>query len=165
MREVFKFRCTSHIWESFLASIYCFYFQQGQIQQNDAAFIHRSWCYRLTARMIPTKPQSCQSPSPWTEPLSATDHKNCEKRVPCNHWLPCGLPFWDRGRTLAWWINSSGLVLSMVWSPPNLLWKHDMLWFHISKVYQSSLSHSKGRPCQANLLTWNAWPRKVFFPA
>ncbi len=40
------------------------------------------------------------------------------------------------GLELAWWINSSALVLSMVWSPPNLLWKHDMLWFHISKVYQ-----------------------------
>lgn len=33
-----------------------FYFQQGHIQQNDAGFTHRSWFYRLTARMIPTKP-------------------------------------------------------------------------------------------------------------
>ena len=94
---------------------------------------------------------SHQTPSPWTEPLSATDHKNCEKRVhPCNRSLPCGLPFWDWVRTRAWWINSSGLesesrllpiaFYGMKSTKPALeAWPCCVfMCFHISKLYQSS---------------------------
>lgn len=138
----------------YIYAFYCFFLFSTRPHPAERRWLHTSILILSTHGSH----DSHQTPSPWTEPLSATDHKNCEKRVqPCNRSLLCGLPFWDWVRTRAWLINSSGLesesrLLPITFygmkSTKPALEAWPCCVFKFLNCTNLSPSHSECRPCR-----------------